>query len=83
MDIHLQLIQGEFSSNEALDLISQLIQVKIKFHENRIAGNGSEEDLKYRESKIKRLQQELSELRTSINNADGNVRLDGKIKIEV
>ena len=59
--MNIQLIQGEFSTKEALELITQMIHVKIKYHENKIANNSNEEDTKYRESKIKRLQKELSD----------------------
>ena len=57
----LQLIQGEFNPVDTLELLSQMVQVKIKYHENKIAATGNEEDTKYRESKIKHLQNELIE----------------------
>jgi hypothetical protein len=48
MDLH--LFQGEFTAQDTLDLIVQLINVKIKYHENKILKNNNEEDTKYRES---------------------------------
>ncbi len=43
--MNIQLIQGEFNSNDALELITQLIHVKIKYHENKINANATEEDI--------------------------------------
>lgn len=80
--MEIKLIQGEFSSNDAMELISKMIQVKITYHENRIANNSSEEDMKFRESKIKRLQNELFDLRNGIDKNKGNLKLDAIIKIE-
>ena len=80
--MNIQLIQGEFSSKDALDLITQMIHIKIKYHENKISTTGNEEDIKYRESKIKTLQKELFELRKKIDAATGTVHLNAIINIE-
>ncbi len=66
--MHIQLIEGEFKSNEALDLITQMIHIKIKFHENKIDKSEFEEDIKAREGKIKRLQKELFEIKKNIGS---------------
>lgn len=58
----IQLIKGEFPKSDALSLLSQLIQAKINFHEQKIQGDMSEEDIKYREQKIKNLQTDLHNL---------------------
>ena len=63
----IQLIQGKFEAQEALELVSKLIHAKIKFHESRITNACSEEDIKMRESKIKFLQKDLFEARTFIS----------------
>ncbi len=81
--MNIQLIQGAFSSGDTLELINEMIQIKIKYHENKIEKNSSEEDVKYREGKIKRLQNELSELRNNINDQSKNLQLDAIIKIEM
>lgn len=80
--MHIQLIQGEFSAKDALDLITQIIHIKIKYHENKISTTGSEEDIKYRESKIKKLQKELFELRNLIDSKASGVQLNAIINIE-
>jgi hypothetical protein len=80
--MNIQLIQGEFSPEDTLELITQMIHIKIKYHENKISQNSNEEDVKYRESKIKRLQQELYELRNSMSEKNKNVKIDAIIKID-
>ena len=66
----IKLIQGQFSANDALELISKIIDTKIKFHENKITANCTEEDIKMRERKIKHLQKDLFEARNYISNAE-------------
>lgn len=80
--MNIQLIQGEFSSIEAFELLTQMIHIKIKYHENKIAKNSNEEDIKYRESKIKRLQKELFELKNNYLKNGENMKLDAIIKVE-
>ncbi|HNR55087.1 MAG TPA: hypothetical protein PKJ19_07975 [Flavobacteriales bacterium] len=77
----MQLIRGEFKAADALDLITQMIHVKIRFHEEHIRQDSSEEDIKYRESRIKQLQKELYELRQRLDRSPTAVKLDGIIKI--
>lgn len=78
MDI--QLIQGVFSSEDAISLIGQMIQVKIKYHENKIEKESREEDIKAREQKIKKLQAEFYQL---LNYRKiKNLRLEATIKID-
>jgi hypothetical protein len=77
----IQLIQGTFNSTDALNLITEMIQVKIKFHESKITDNSNEEDIKYRETKIKTLQNILSDLRNQVNLNEDILRLEAKIQI--
>ncbi|MBC7628927.1 MAG: hypothetical protein H7254_16730, partial [Ferruginibacter sp.] len=51
--MNIQLIQGQFSANEAIEIITQMIQVKIKFQENKINNTHGEEATKMREKRIK------------------------------
>jgi len=78
----IQLIEGEFKSSDALELITQMIHIKIKFHESKIGKSEFEEDIKAREGKIKRLQKELFELRNAINSGSKGVKLNAIINIE-
>lgn len=77
--MNIQLIEGQFNTKEALDLITQMIHVKIKYHENKINNNSSEEDVKYRETKIKNLQKELFELKYYLDNNGNSVQLEANV----
>lgn len=80
-EITLPLIRGTFSKEDALDLITHLIHVKVRFHENRITDSSSEEDVKMRETRIKELQRYLFEARESFRNLEGNITIESDIKI--
>jgi len=77
--MNIQLIEGQFNTKEALNLITQMIHVKIKYHENKINNNSSEEDVKYRETKIKNLQKELFELKYYLDNSGNSVQLEANV----
>ena len=79
--MHLQLIQGQFSANEAVEIITQMMSVKIKYHENKINGNSNEEDIKNRETKIKHLQKELFEARKEMLSKKENLSINATINI--
>lgn len=79
--MNIKLIQGEFSGYDAIELINQMIQVKIKYHENKINNQSNEEDIKSCEVKIKQLQNELFELRQNYSS-NKNLKVEAIIKIE-
>lgn len=81
--MNIQLIQGEYSSKDALEVITHIIHAKIKYHEHKIAKNSNEEDIKHRESNIKKLYNELFQLRDITNEKRQNLKLDVLIKIEI
>jgi hypothetical protein len=80
MNIH--LIGGEFNSQDAIELIAQMVQVKVTYLENKIVGDSNEEDIKMREAKIKQFQLELYELRKAIKSNSDKVRVEAIIKIQ-
>lgn len=59
----IQLINGSFSAREALDILTQMIHVKVKFHESKITDASTEEDIKTREKRIRDLQSDLYAIR--------------------
>ena len=63
MHMTIKLIDGSFSTQDALDIITGMIHVKIRFHENKIARSANEEDIKSREKRIKELQRQLYDCR--------------------
>lgn len=80
MDI--QLIKGEFNPNDALELITKMIEVKIKFHESKINTIHQEEDIKIREKKIKNLQNSLNEIRDFLNSKENTISINSSIQVE-
>ncbi len=79
--MNIQLIQGNFSSRDALEIITQMYHVKIKYHEGKISHTSNEEDVKFREAKIKSLQKDLFDVRKFIENAGGKINIQGDIHL--
>jgi hypothetical protein len=77
----LDLLRGHYTRREALDLLTQLIHVKIRFHESRITQDILEEDLKMREKRIRELQRDLYEAGKLLEKLDGHVSLEASILI--
>ena len=71
--MNIQLLNGQFSAQDALNLLTQMVYVKIQFHESKISQSDNEEDIKVREKRIKDLQRELYDVRQYIerNGHDG------------
>jgi len=79
MQIH--LTTGQFSSKDALDIITKMINIKIKFQEEKIESSHNEEDVKMRETRIKDLQKELYESRKFIESKGDTVSVESVIKL--
>lgn len=77
----LQLIDGQYTQTEAMDMITQLVQVKIQFLEKKIEKSHQEEDIKMRETRVKNLQKELNDIREKILSANVSVHLDAEISL--
>ena len=77
--MELQFINGEFSQSEAISLITQLVEVKIKYQEQKIKNSQNEEDVKMRELKIISLQKELADTRGYIlKNTNNKPKMNNK-----
>lgn len=79
MEIH--LIDGQFSTTDAIAILTQLTEVKIKYHENKIKSSHNEEDIKMRERKIKKLQKELADSREYIQKQTSNITINSTINL--
>lgn len=80
--MQLQLIQGQFTQEDAAQIITEMIHVKINFHMNKITKESSEELIKFREKKILTLQNELSKLHQHLKSQNNNINLNAQIHIE-
>jgi len=80
--MNVQVIKGSFPDLEARELIRQMIQTKISYHELKISKDGSsEEDIKMRERRIIELQNDLTAVLKSIP-ADSTVELTATLEIK-
>lgn len=77
----LKLIKGNFTQAEAFELLTQMVHVKIKFHENKIDKSLNEEDIKMREQRIKQLQRDFHEAKQAIIAKGKTCGLESEIKI--
>ncbi|WP_159466765.1 hypothetical protein [Dyadobacter sp. 3J3] len=77
----IQLIKGEFEANDAIHLITQMIHIKIKYHEQKINLDMNEEDIKSRERKIRKLQENLFEIKKYIDNGSGKVAIESQVEV--
>lgn len=75
----INLINGTFSREEAINLITELVEVKLRFHENRIDQHTNEEDIKQREKRIKELQNDLARLRLTLQEGKSTININGQI----
>lgn len=78
---NIQLFDGSFEAQEALDVLTQMVQVKIKYHESKISSLSNEEDIKMRENRIKLLQKELFEARTFIEKQSGKITITDQLTL--
>lgn len=79
--MNIQLIQGQFSAKDAIDIITQMIDVKIKFQESKIDKSSSEENIKMREVRIKSLQNDLYNARKYIEQQGEKITLQSEINL--
>ena len=83
MKMELQLIKGRFEIEEAINLITKLVETKIKYLESKINNQGfnSEEDIKRREKRIIELQNELKQVRDNFLLLSSGIELNASITI--
>lgn len=80
--MNIPLVQGNFSASDSFELLNQMVQLKVRFHENKISKSSNEEDIKHRETKIKRLQHDMMELKKYINDNSSQFTINVQINLE-
>ena len=78
----INIIKGKFKPDEALSIITKMIDVKIKFQEEKIKTSDNEEDIKMRENRIKSLHKELYESRKFIESHRGLVSIQSEKNVD-
>lgn len=77
----IQLIEGAFDAKDALEILTKMIHVKIKFQEDKINECSNEEDINMRETRIKRLQKSLFNIRQHIETQEGQIKIESTINL--
>lgn len=80
--MNITIAQGDFSARDAEQLITQMIHVKIRYHENKIGAAGDHpEDIKMREKRIIQLQKDLFEMSKYIKQHPDKINLHAEINL--
>lgn len=77
----MEIIKGQYSLADAKELLSEMVHVKIRFHERKIAHSSNEEDIKCRENRIKELQRDLFAVKSGLSNHLDSVTLDAVLQL--
>lgn len=77
-----ELINGSFSKEDALELITGIVSLKINYHEKMIHRSDNEEDIKMRENRIRKLQDELADFRMKLDHREEPVALLASLSID-
>ncbi len=80
--MNIQLIKGHFEPNDAIELLTHMIHVKIKYHENKMNGMQNEKDLKDIDARIINLQKDLYEIKKYISSKKQLISLHSIVGIE-
>jgi len=75
------LLQGSFEKEDAVRILTQMVDVKIRYHEDKIRETDNEEDIKMRETRIRQLQKDLHDIRSHILSTAGRVELKSHIQL--
>ncbi len=83
----INILEGHFSTSEALDVVNQLINVKINHHKLQILSSRIHDETastEFHEGRIRELEVEKNNLRYYVNRARSEgklVQMNGKIEI--
>jgi hypothetical protein len=77
----IELINGSFSREDTVELLTDLISTKIKFHERKISLSDQLEDIQFREKKIKKLSEILKDLRSEIHSFN-KINIIGELNVD-
>lgn len=80
--MNITVAKGIYSSKDAEELITQIIHVKIKYHEMRASAGGDDSrNVKMREKRIIQLQKDLFELRRYLQHNPDEIYLSTVIEV--
>lgn len=79
----LKLVYGRFDKLQAEQLITNLVDVKIEFHRDKINSLQNEEDIKSSEKRIIELQKYRHELLQSVRSSNGMIDISADISLKM
>jgi hypothetical protein len=82
MMMQLCLIQGQFIAQDALNILADMIRVKIRYHEAKIEAGAMEEDIHMRERHISELQDALHQLRQNLPQGSSLVNMEATVTLQ-
>lgn len=77
----LPLIDGVYPRQDAIDLLTEMVALKIRYHERQLQQGQDVEDTRHREARIRRLQEALHAAREHIQQAGSLVSLNSSVHI--
>lgn len=78
----IQLLQGNFSKKEAIEIITHMVHVKVKFQEAKMKLSNNVEDIRKSEKIIQQMHKNLYNARVIIEKQEESINLEGLINIE-
>lgn len=80
----LTVLKGSYRKEDLEDLITKMIHIKIRFHEDKINSSAGEEEIKMREKRIIELQKDLYNLKKFVKSIDEElINADAEIRVSL
>ena len=77
----IEFINDDFEPKEALDIITKLIHVNIKFHLDKINVSSNKIDIKMHEIRINRLQKHLFDINQHVEILNGQITIQSSVTL--
>jgi hypothetical protein len=81
--MQINLTQGYYSSKETTTIITKMVDLIIKFEEDKIKTAVNEAAASIRGQKIKQLQKNLYELRDFVEKQKGNISILCRMEVQI
>jgi len=81
IEMDLKIIDGVFSKQEAIGLLTEMVALKIRYHERQLRQDQNEEDTNHREARILALQEALRMAREGILAGPDTIGLDAVVHL--
>lgn len=79
--MRIELINDDFEPKEALEILTKLIHINIKFHLDKVNVSSSKIEINMHENRIKRLQKHLFEISEHIEMLNSQITIKSSVTI--